>query len=75
MGIFGWDYPPGAEHDPNAPWNQSDPETIECDVCEGTGENEDGFECENCDGEGDIVVDPPDEYDRSDEAYEVKNDK
>lgn len=21
---FGWDYPPGAEHDPNAPWNQAD---------------------------------------------------
>jgi len=23
-GPFGWDYPAGAEHDPNAPWNQSD---------------------------------------------------
>lgn len=22
--IFGWDYPPGAEHDPRAPWNQVD---------------------------------------------------
>ena len=25
-------YPPGAEFDPNAPWNQSDPEPIEVDV-------------------------------------------
>jgi len=23
--VFGWHYPPGAEHDPNAPWNQVDP--------------------------------------------------
>ena len=23
-GVFGWDYPAGAEHDPNAPWNQPD---------------------------------------------------
>ena len=21
---FGWNYPPGAENDPNAPWNQTD---------------------------------------------------
>jgi len=21
---FGWDYPPGAEHDPNAPYNQKE---------------------------------------------------
>lgn len=20
--VFGWNYPPGAEHDPFAPWNQ-----------------------------------------------------
>ena len=25
-------YPPGAEHDPNAPWNQSDPEPVEVEV-------------------------------------------
>jgi len=24
MGIFGWDYPPGAAHDPMAPYNQDD---------------------------------------------------
>ena len=28
--IFGWDYPPGAEHDPNAPYNQVD---AVCEVC------------------------------------------
>ena len=26
-------YPPGAEFDPNAPYNQSDPEPVEVDVC------------------------------------------
>lgn len=25
-------YPPGAEHDTNAPWNQSDPEPVEVEV-------------------------------------------
>lgn len=24
MGTFGWSYPPGAENDPNAPYNQDD---------------------------------------------------
>jgi len=28
---FGWSYPAGAEHDPNAPWNATDaPECPEC---------------------------------------------
>lgn len=22
--VFGWHYPPGAENDPNAPWNQKE---------------------------------------------------
>lgn len=26
-------YPPGAEFDPNAPWNQSDPDPININVC------------------------------------------
>ena len=25
-------YPPGAEHDPNAPWNQSDPDPVEKEI-------------------------------------------
>lgn len=36
--LFGWDYPPGAENDPNAPWNQKDPP--ECVSCgDALGEN------------------------------------
>jgi len=27
---FGWDYPAGAEHDPNAPWNQDDNHCPRC---------------------------------------------
>lgn len=30
-------YPAGAEFDPRAPWNQSDPVMEQCDVCCGTG--------------------------------------
>ena len=28
--VFGWDYPPGAANDPNAPYNQVDPP---CEFC------------------------------------------
>lgn len=31
--IYGWDYPPGAENDPRAPWNQKDTWGV-CVVCE-----------------------------------------
>lgn len=30
---FGWNYPPGAANDPNAPYNQTEP--VECDECDG----------------------------------------
>jgi hypothetical protein len=30
---FGWHYPPGAENDPNAPWNQPDGEYKDCYLC------------------------------------------
>ena len=62
----GW-YPPGAEHDPRAPWNQPDP--IECPRCGGTGTEVDltaedpddrEFPCWYCEGTG---VACPDEYD------------
>jgi len=42
--VFGWDYPAGAEHDPNAPWNQVDcPDTCASMIevyseCGGKGE-------------------------------------
>lgn len=55
---FGWDYPPGAEHDPNAPWNQPDP--VECPWCSGTGVPGDDplGKCFHCSGGG--LVDPRD---------------
>lgn len=45
--IFGWDYPPGAENDPNAPYNQVDEDDIEtCEICgeliTGDGKESDG---------------------------------
>lgn len=30
-------YPPGAEFDPNAPWNQKEPHMVKCENCDGTG--------------------------------------
>lgn len=30
-------YPPGAEHDPRAPWNQKEPHYIKCEACNGKG--------------------------------------
>ena len=50
-------YPPGAEFDPNAPYNEKG---IECSVCIGSGKlgtsaDEHGIyeeECYNCDGKG-----------------------
>ena len=31
---FGWNYPPGAETDPNAPYNQPESTELYCDTCE-----------------------------------------
>ena len=31
MSAFGWHYPPGAEHDPRAPWNEREEEPGEPD--------------------------------------------
>ena len=32
--VFGWDYPPGAENDPNAPWNQQEHDCpCHCEPC------------------------------------------
>lgn len=48
-------YAPGTEFDPNAPWNQREPEIVPCDVCDGTGvDPEDGEECYKCNGTGEI---------------------
>jgi hypothetical protein len=43
MSIFGWSYPPGAENDPNAPYNQTDDGP--CDVC---GQSLDTCICPEC---------------------------
>jgi hypothetical protein len=49
---FGWDYPAGAENDPNAPWNQTDEHHSECPAhedarpkCAECGEDMDSGEC------------------------------
>lgn len=41
---LGFDYPAGAEQDPDAPWNEKDEEP--CGKCEGTGE----VNCPTCRG-------------------------
>lgn len=46
--IFGWDYPPGAENDPRAPWNQVGDED-HCDRCgEELDEDWDEVTCKEC---------------------------
>ncbi len=58
-------YPPGAEFDPNAPWNQKDPPP--CPRCDGTGVELDPtaedpedreFRCWYCDGTGFAEAEP-----------------
>ena len=58
MGIFGWNYPPGAENDPNAPWNQDSAPLYICRICkkeigedEGVIETDDSFICDDCNEE------------------------
>src|SRR5215467_14169339 len=45
---FGWSYPPGADLDPNAPYNQEDPP---CDVC---AQHVDNCICPECPVCGDV---------------------
>ena len=50
---FGHSYPAGAENDPRAPWNQSEPDS--CETCEGkctVDRGEGDEECPDCDGTG-----------------------
>lgn len=42
--IFGWGYPPGAEHDPNAPYNKHDT-PLTCPIC---GEDNSNWDNEFC---------------------------
>jgi hypothetical protein len=63
-------YPDGTgPNDPLAPWNQKDPEFIDCPKCHGFGwlphiDSEDGkAECLKCNGTGLIELDPNDKDD------------
>lgn len=48
--VFGWNYPAGAEFDPNAPWNQPDTPPCQCDECDDVSNDDfDGAECGMCD--------------------------
>jgi len=54
-------YAPGTRYDPDAPWNQVEPEYEECDACGGHGSvADDGddqyWTCEECDGAGEVVI-------------------
>ena len=62
MGIFGWDYPPGAANDPNAPYNQVDDECPHCELsiddcecvfCRHCGELEESCSCKDKEREED----------------------
>ena len=62
--IFGWSYPPGAENDPNAPWNQDEGP---CAVCAKGVEDCICPECSICGGQGD-----PNCYEPKGEHWEGK---
>ena len=51
--------PPGADKDPRAPYNRK-VEVVDCDACEGTGENEDyafnSSKCPYCNGTGELTI-------------------
>jgi len=68
---FGWDYPAGAENDPNAPYNQRDvpihSHDFGCPECEGTNlcatEDVDPCGCNSCIEENDVPEPEPDGFD------------
>ncbi len=47
--------PLGADKDPRAPSSKKT-DTVDCDACDGTGENEDYSECTFCGGEGKLTI-------------------
>ncbi|GAH89102.1 unnamed protein product [marine sediment metagenome] len=63
-------YPPGAEHDSNAPYNQPDEEYIVCPECGGY----DKF-CSVCDGLGSIIRTFEDDLADEETAAEEKGDR
>lgn len=69
------DYPLGAEHDLNAPYNQTDAEYIACRDCDGFGYYEDGDRCLNCHGNGYIVRTFEDDLADKETAAEEEGDR
>ena len=71
-------YPPGTEHDPNAPWNQKDVEYETCQYCdEGmiTIASE-KFHCNVCEGRGETPINLEVREDQlSDYLYEQEKDR
>lgn len=58
-------YPPGADG-PNAPWNQPEPKTVDCEKCGGRGDVEvktdSGLfvnDCPDCGGWGQVEIEEP----------------
>lgn len=73
--------PMGAEHDPNAPYNQSEVEYIICPTCNGEGHFKDSYEygddleCVICEGSGKIVRTFEDDLADEETAAEEKGDR
>ena len=65
----GW-YPPGAEHDPNAPYNQSEIEYVVCPDCEGAH-----LGCPTCEGSGEVPRTFEDDLADEETAAEEKGDR
>ena len=70
---LGYDYPAGAEHDPSAPWNQSEPE--ECPECEDGMSG--GNVCCACEGTGCVAVKSREEIaiEKADDAMDREKDE
>lgn len=70
------DYPLGAEHDSNAPYNQSEVKYVICPNCngEGYGYGSD-LECIMCEGSGKIVRTFEDDLADEENAAEEKGDR
>jgi len=63
-------YPLGAEHDPNAPYNQPEPEFVVCPYC-----NAEYLGCPECEGSGQILRTFEDDLADEETAAEEKGDR
>lgn len=51
--------PAGAQHDPRAPYNETDEGLVKCKICKGDGflkeeDDETVYECHECEGRGEV---------------------